>query len=232
MTDRRWNLLGGALGVLAALAGTLAVVLFAIRFTNVWSLLAVTVLATIGSWLARRRAAHGSPAPLIAYDVALAVVTAVGCGVLVWSTSPAEQYGWPIIPLMLAPPLLVIWGLRAADTWRRVPVALTGAVPLIVVTSLGLSATGLLTDVRYRLAKDDFEAVALNPPPRGEGRDMRIGSFSARVFTRDDGAVMFRFGSSWTGLMYVPDGLAEPSPDDPRGYYRPWAPHWWTYDTD
>lgn len=232
MTDRQWTRLGAVLGAVAAVAGTAAVVLFATTFANPRELLAVAGFGALGSWFARRRGARGKPAPLVTYDLGLILATAVGCGILLWSTSPAEQIAWPFFAILLAPPLLIVWGLRAADVWRRVPRVMTLAVPVIVVLTIGLGTTGSLTDARYALAKNDFQAIALNPPPRGEGRDMRIGTYWARVFTRDDGAVKFRFGNSWTGLMYVPEGLPDPSPDDPQGYYRPWAPRWWTFDAD
>ncbi|GAA1012036.1 hypothetical protein GCM10009551_097590 [Nocardiopsis tropica] len=232
MTDRQWTRLGAVLGAVAAVAGTAAVVLFATTFANPKELLAVAGFGALGSWFARRRGAHGKPAPLVAYDLGLMVAVVTVCGTLAWSISPAEPGGWPLVFVLVAPVLLLIWVIRTAATWRRVPIGLTVAVPLIVAITIGLTATSALTDARYALAKNDFQAIALNPPPRGEGRDMRIGTYWARVFTRDDGAVKFRFGNSWTGLMYVPEGLPDPSPDDPQGYYRPWAPRWWTFDAD
>lgn len=168
-----------------------------------------------------------------AMDAVFVAAVAYLCWTLVWSDSPLERVGWPILVLAVAPLPLAAGALYFAICdmrGRRI------AVPMFaIVVLLGLSVqaigTNAVTMVRWAQARPQVLAIAAHPPPRGIRQHRRFGTYWATVHANFDGTVLLEFDRSWSGLLYVPAGL--PEPDHSSGAVGPEVmPRWWFYDTD
>lgn len=166
-------------------------------------------------------------------DAVFVAAVAYLCWMLVWSDSPLDRVGWPILVLAVAPLPLAAGALYFAICdmrGRRV------AVPMFaIVVVLGLSVQAVETNavnmVRWAQARPQVLAIAAHPPARGTRQHRLFGTYWATVHANFDGTVLIEFDNSWSGLLYVPAGL--PEPDHSSGAVGPEVmPRWWFYDTD
>lgn len=223
-------------GVLAAVAAGAALVGLA-RFVYLddaagaaFFVAAVAAAASIVALALFRRRARGRSdgqrrTTPVSVSASWLIAAAAAFGALLWVPGPADRFGSVVqvgVALLIAATCGIGLARAPGVRWGVALVTLTAGV-------LVLGFSNVVTHTRWIHARGEFNAIAAAPSATGRTEQRTVGTFVAQVRTRPDGSVTFRFGDSWQGLIHVPRGIQDPSPDDPHGYYQPWADRWWTY---